>query len=619
MKCEPTASDALHGPHLRHPKLFLRRRNPTIMNKKFIHIALALSCALVCQAAEPGKSQKLGSPDQVPEGLEKSDWQGISQAYQASQFRSAKNAGLTTQQAYLKASNDEEVNGFGGSVAVSGDTVVVSAYVEDSPTTGVNRVPDQAAFNSGTASFSIAAYVFVRSGGTWSQQACLKTSDSEGGVLGGFGGSGSSVAISGDTVVVGATEVAYVFVRTGDSWSQQADLKVSNPGEFDGFGASVAVSGNTVVVGAHLEASSIRGVNSVPNEAADGSGAAYVFVRSGDSWSQQAYLKASNTEANDFFGGSVAVSGDTVVVGASSEASSTNGVNSVPNEKASGSGAAYVFVRSGGKWSQQAYLKASNPGAIDFFGTSVAISGNMVVVGAPLEASSTRGVNSVPNEEGFVAGAAYVFVRSGGTWRQQAYLKASNTGEFDGFGASVAVSGDTVVIGAYGESSSTKGLNGNQANNRARNSGAAYVFTRSGGNWSQRAYLKASNTGPSDEFGGFVAISGSTIISGATGEDSSTSGINTVPNDTGTANDSGAAYIFALPTQFQVNVKTDMKLGRVTGAGCFSEGRNVTLKATPKEGREFVGWFEKKKLVSKNKKLVIKNLTTNRVLEAKFK
>ena len=424
MKCEPTASDALHGPHLRHPKLFLRRRNPTIMNKKFIHIALALSCALVCQAAEPGKSQKLGSPDQVPEGLEKSDWQGISQAYQASQFRSAKNAGLTTQQAYLKASNNEEVNGFGGSVAVSGDTVVVSAYVEDSPTTGVNRVPDQAAFNSGTASFSIAAYVFVRSGGTWSQQACLKTSDSEGGVLGGFGGfggSGSSVAISGDTVVVGATEVAYVFVRTGDSWSQQADLKVSNPGEFDGFGASVAVSG------------------------------------------------------------------------------------------------------------------------------------------------------------------------------------------------------DTVVVGAYGESSSTKGLNGNQANNRARNSGAAYVFTRSGGNWSQRAYLKASNTGPSDEFGGFVAISGSTIISGAIGEDSSTSGINTVPNDTGTANDSGAAYIFALPTQFQVNVKTDMKLGRVTGAGCFSEGRNVTLKATPKEGREFVGWFEKKKLVSKNKKLVIKNLTTNRVLEAKFK
>ena len=519
------------------------------MNKKFIHIALALSCALVCQAAEPGKSQKLSSPDQVPEGLEKSDWQGIRQAYQASQFRSAKNAGLTTQQAYLKASNNEEVNGFGGSVAVSGDTVVVSAYVEDSPTTGVNRVPDQAAFNSGTASFSAAAYVFVRSGGTWSQQACLKVSD------------------------------------TG--WSNLSST-------------SVAISGDTIVV---------KGLR----------GPAYVFVRNIGIWSQQAFLEANNNEEFNEFSDSVAISGDTVVIGDYLESSSASGVNSVPNGKASGSGAAYVFIRSGGTWSQQAYLKASNPGVFDFFGTSVAVSGNTVVVGAHLESSSTRGVNSIPNEASFGSGAAYVFVRSGGTWRQQAYLKASNTGEFDGFGASVAVSGDTVVIGAYGESSSTKGLNGNQANNRARNSGAAYVFTRRGGSWSQRAYLKASNTGPSDEFGGFVAISGSTIISGAIGEDSSTSGINTVPNDTGTANDSGAAYIFALSAPFQVNVKTDMKLGKVTGAGSFTEGRNVTLKATPKKDRTFVGWFEKKKLVSKNKKLVIRNLTTNRVLEAKFK
>ncbi len=589
-----TPPKQLYGPHLRRPKLFLRRRNPPIMNKKFIHIALALSCALVCQAAEPGKSQILSSPDQVPEGLEKSDWKGIRQAYQASQFRSAKNAGLTTQQAYLKASNNEEVYDFGGSVAVSGDTVVVGAYVEDSPATGVNSVLSKAAFGSGTETISAAAYVFVLSGGTWSQQACIKVSNTGSSNLG-----STSVAISGDTIVVkGLRGPAYVFVRSGGIWSQQAFLKSNNNEEFNESSDSVAISGDTVVVGA-MES-------------------AYVFVRSGGIWSQQAYLKASNSEWSDGFGTSVAVSDNTIVVGAYGESSSTTGVNSVPNKALYGSGAAYVFVRSGAQWSQQAYLKASNSG-FNLFGTSVAVSGNTVVVGAYTEASSTRGVNSVPNEAAFGSGAAYVFVRSGGTWRQQAYLKASNTGTEDSFGFSVAVSGDTVVVGAYGESSSTTGLNGNQANNRAGDSGAAYVFTRSGGRWNQQAYLKASNTGPSDRFGGFVAISGSTIISGASQEDSSTSGINTVPSDTGTANDSGAAYIFALPTQFQVNVKTDIKLGRVIGAGSFSEGRNVTLKATPKEGRTFVGWFEKKKLISTNKKLVIRNLTESRVFEAKFK
>ena len=198
-----------------------------------------------------------------------------------------------------------------------------------------------------------------------------------------------------------------------------------------------------------------------------------------DPIAQQAYLKASNTGASDQFGQSVAVSGDTVVVGADGESSAATGVNGNQGDNsASYAGAAYVFVRSGTTWTQQAYLKASNTGADDYFGT-VAVSGDTVVVGAYYEASAATGVNGNQGDDSAsAAGAAYVFVRSGTTWSQQAYLKASNTEAGDEFGrSSVAVSGDTVVIRARLEDSAATGVNGNQSDNSAVNSGAAYVFT----------------------------------------------------------------------------------------------------------------------------------------------
>ena len=362
------------------------------------------------------------------------------------------------QQAYLKASNTDPHDGFGSSVAVSGDTVVVGADGESSNATGVNgNQANNSATNAG------AAYVFVRSGTTWTQQAYLKASDT--GALNYFG---CSVAVSGDTVVVGAdhADAAYVFVRSGTAWSQQAYLRAWNTGERPWFGRSVAISGDTIVVGAHGE----------DGNATD-SGAAYVFVRDSTTWTQQAYLKASYTGG---FGWSVAVSGDTVVVGAYEEDGNATGVNgNQADNSASNAGAAYVFVRSGTTWSQQAYLKASNTGAGDSFGMSVAVSGETVVVGASSEDSIATGVDGdqADNSAASGSGAAYVFVRSGTTWSQQAYLKASNTGADNSFGFSVAVSGDTVVVGAYGESSNATGVNGNQADNSATNAGAAYVFT----------------------------------------------------------------------------------------------------------------------------------------------
>ena len=592
---------------------------------KRLTAALFMGSLLHASAMDPGKSQTLTSPEQVPEGLSVADWSSIRSAYAA---------GVTSQQAYLKASNTSAGDNFGASVAVAGDTVVVGAYREDSSTTGVNSVSNETANGSG------AVYVFVRSGSTWSQQAYLKASNPSVG-----DNFGASVAVEGDTIVVGAyredssttgvnsvsneaainSGAAYVFVRRGGIWSQQAYLKASNTGASDLFGVSVAVAGDTVVVGAHREDGSTTGVNSVSNEAASESGAAYVFVRSGGIWSQQAYLKASNTGTFDFFGISVAVAGDTVVVGADLEWSSTTGVNSVSNNAAMGFGAAYVFVRSGSTWNQQAYLKASNTGKYDAFGISVAIAGDTVVVGAAGEGSSTTGVNSLPNELARGSGAAYVFVRSGSTWDQQAYLKASNTGANDYFGTSVAVAGNTIVVGALGESSSTTGVN-SVPNQAASQSGAAFVFIRSDGNWSQQGYLKASNTGASDFFGVSVAVSGSTFISGSQQEDSITTGVNSVPNEA--ASGSGAAYIFTLPVaepppvvvKYLVKVKvSNTKFGKVTGSGSFNTGSKVVLKATAKKGHRFLGWFEKKKLVSKNRVLVINKLTKNRSLAVEFK
>ncbi|HKQ73367.1 MAG TPA: FG-GAP repeat protein [Blastocatellia bacterium] len=250
---------------------------------------------------------------------------------------------------------------------------------------------------------------------------------------------------------------------------------------------------------------------------------------------QQAYLKASNTDPGDFLGVSVAISGDTAVVAAYLESSAATGVNGDQSDNSmSESGAVYVFVRNGGNWSQQAYLKASNTSAVDHFGFSVCVSGDTAVVTAPLEDSNATGVNGNQDDNSAKdAGAAYIFVRNGGNWSQQAYLKASNTGAGEQFSYSVAISDDKVVAGTPLKS-----------DNPGFNSGAAYVFARSGGNWSQQAYLKASNADARDDFGRSVAISGDTVVAGTPGEDSNATGVNGDQNDN-SASTAGAAYIFA--------------------------------------------------------------------------
>jgi hypothetical protein len=348
-------------------------------------------------------------------------------------------------------------------------------------------------------------------------------------------------------VLTGTDGLTNTYTITAHRLAQQAYAKANNQGAGDELGFSVALDGDTLVVGSRREAGSGTGVNPAHNNGASDSGAAYVFVRNGTTWTQQAYVKASNTGSGDQFGYSVALVGDTIAVGAPFEDGSTTGVNGADDNGTLAAGAVYVFTRSGTTWSQQAYIKASNTGNDDQFGWSVALSGNTLVVGAPNEDGNGTGIN--PADSGTISnsGAVYVFGRSGTTWTQQAYVKASNTGAGDLFGHSVAFDENTLAVGARGEDgggtgvtagSPTDGVTGNGASD----SGAVYLFTRSGTTWTQQAYVKASNTGANDGFGISVALSGNTLAVGARSESSNATGINGADNNSASA--SGAAYVF---------------------------------------------------------------------------
>lgn len=378
------------------------------------------------------------------------------------------------------------------------------------------------------------------------QEAYLKASDTDGGDFFGY-----SVDVSGDTAVVGApnADAAYVFVRSGGEWSFQARITGLNTEDGDGFGVSVSISGDTIVVGARYEDSSAIGVdgNGADNTSSH-SGAAYVFVRDGTTWPQQAYLKASNNSTGGFpleFGSSVAISVDTVVVGAPHEDSASTGVNGDQgNTSAAEAGAAYVFVRDGLTWSQQAYLKASNTGSWDQFGDSITIDGDTIAVGAIWEGSAATGINgNQADNSASNSGAVYVFTRAGVIWTQQAYLKASNTGTGDYFGTSVDIDGNTLVTGALYERSNASGVNGDQNNDDLGGSGAAYVYSREDGVWSQQAYLKASNPGSDDRFGISATVSGDLVLVGAYQEGSRATGINGDQDDNFGAS-AGAVYAF---------------------------------------------------------------------------
>ena len=501
--------------------------------------------------------------------------------------------GTTLAQAigYMKASNTGAGDQFGIAVALSGDgsTLAVGAPNEDSNRTGVTAGSVNEANSGNAAPESGAVYVFARVAGAWSQQAYIKASNA-----GANDAFGIAVALSGngDTLAVGARSEAssltgvtpglvdeatsgnaapnsgavYVFTRSAGNWSQQAYVKASNAGVNGFFGNAVALSGDgdTLAVGATFESGAATGIGgnqvyncSVPTNCAAFSGAVYVFARSAGDWSQQAYVKASNTEAFDVFGSSVALNGDgsTLAVGAPREASNAVGVNgNQADNTAPQAGAVYVFTRSVVTWSQQAYVKASNTGSGDGFGMTVALSsdGDTLAAGSPMEDSALTGVTAgsiseaASGNDASGSGAVYVFMRTAGSWSQQAYVKASNSGAADQFGTSVALSadGNSLAVGAPFEDGSGSGI-GSAFDDFAADTGAVYVYARSAGTWSPQAYVKTpSNATDPDRFGTSVALdsSGNTLAVGAHFEDGSATGIGGTPDNL--AGDSGGVYLY---------------------------------------------------------------------------
>ncbi|HYT59117.1 MAG TPA: Ig-like domain-containing protein [Haliangiales bacterium] len=353
-----------------------------------------------------------------------------------------------------------------------------SAVAMDGDTIVVGAPLDsEAGFDAG------AAYVFVRAGSSWSQQARLLAADAASSTR-----FGSSVALSGDTLVVGApfagttdTGAAYVFVRNGSSWTQQAKLASTDAIGGDQFGTSLAVEGDTLAVGAVG-----AGLDFLDE------GAVYVFTRSSGTWTQQARLRSDHPGPGNELGLSVALNNGTLAVGSPYDDDLSIG----------DAGAVYVFVRSGSAWNLQTELTASDAALGDHLGWSVALNGDTLVAGAPKS-----------------AGAAYVFVRNGATWSPQAKLLADDPGAFDNFGTSVAVINNLAVIGSAYDSSF------------AQQGGSAYLFTRNGSAWSQDSEFSAGDIESFFQFGYAIAASGTNVVVGAPG---------------GGSLEDGAAYVFEI-------------------------------------------------------------------------
>ena len=314
----------------------------------------------------------------------------------------------------LTASDASVADRFGNSVSISGDYAIIGA-----------REDDDGGERSGSA------YLFVRDGETWTEHAKLTASDATTDDF--FGG---SVSISGAYAIVGAYSggpgSAYLFVRDGQSWTEQAKITASDAAEGDWFGLSVSISGNYAIVGAFMD-----------DDGGDRSGSAYLFVRDGQNWTEQAKLTASDAAASDEFGFSVSISGDYAIVGSIFD-----------DDDGERSGSAYVYVRDGQNWPEQAILTANDAAGGDWFGSSVSIDGNYAIVGAIFD-----------DDGGTDVGSAYLFVRDGQNWTEQAKLTASDAAADDFFGGSVSISGDYAILGARENDAG------------ASNSGSAYVYS----------------------------------------------------------------------------------------------------------------------------------------------
>ncbi|SPD75284.1 exported hypothetical protein [uncultured Desulfobacterium sp.] len=378
----------------------------------------------------------------------------------------------------LKADDAASLDNFGRAAAISGDYAIVGAPLDD------------VAGKSDSGS----AYIYKREGAAWIKQAKLVAGDAAASDY-----FGCAVSISGDYAIVGAYQnddggsdsgSAYVFRRDGSMWVEEAKLTAGDAEAFDYFGYSVCISGDYAIMGAYLE----------DNDTYSDAGAAYIFKRVGETWVEQAKIKAGGWDGyfSDYFGCSISISGDYAIVGA----------YKAYGGRGTRVGAAYVFKNEGSTWVKQTTLTASDASTDDYFGYSVSISGDYAIVGAYSN-----------DDAGSASGSAYIFRRNDSTWVEEAKLTAGDAASSDYFGYSVSISGNYAVVGAY------------RNDDNGADSGSAYVYTRGNELWAEHAKLTASDAAASDWFGYSVGLDRGFVIAGAYRDD-----------DGGT--DTGSAYIF---------------------------------------------------------------------------
>lgn len=364
---------------------------------------------------------------------------------------------------------------FGYSAAIDGNTILVGAYKAD-----INEVEDAGA-----------AYVYVLNDNGWKQQAKLVAQpffaqDTLGG----------NVALKGDVAMLGAimrddkeedSGAVVFFERDLNKWEQRQILTGPDTQAGDAFGQTIALEENYLVIGAPRN-------DALGND----SGAAYIYKRESDIWHYHTKITAGDGVAGDLFGISVAIDGNTILVGAD-----------LHDEKAENAGAVYVFVNKNNQWSQETKLIASDGGETDIFGVRVAISGNTALVSARRDDIEGIGVD---------AGSAYIFERDGHTWQEKIKLTSPDGNADDRFGRGVALSKGTAIISAMNHDA-----NGSDT-------GALYVYKKGALGWKYTSKITAKVSSPNDRFGWNVALSNDIAVIAT-------------PNHNGAGGNSGVVYI----------------------------------------------------------------------------
>ncbi len=411
----------------------------------------------------------------------------------------------------IRAASDQ----FGIGVAISGDYAIAGAYLEDEDANGENTMADAGA-----------AYIYHRDDCDW--VLVQKISASDRAAQDWFG---QNVAMSGNFAAVSAFQededengantltdagAVYMFKNINGVWTQTQKIVPGDRGALDNFGFSISISGNDMIIGSYREDEDANGNNTVP-----GAGSAYIYKNIGGIWYQVQKIVASSRDGNENFGISVNIAGNMAVVGAYGDQEDANEANPLL-----ACGSAFIFINSGGVWSQVQKITNTDRNTFDRFGFSVGIGEDHILVGANQEDHDENGGNFLNS-----AGAVYSFTYNGAAWVQNQKILPADRGAGDFFGNNISISEDLVLISSYRDDEDASG------GNTLLDAGSAYLFRNENGTWVQFQKICSTDRGAGDFFSLRVGMSGDYVFIGANIEDEDENGINTI-------NAAGSAYFF---------------------------------------------------------------------------